>query len=123
MDALMLSCRQAVHITRFGGPEVMDVVDRPDPLPRDGEQLYEVVNSAVLGDREVGSAFEAWVASSGHRVMYGTRIPPSSTARGSEFGWSVMAPGRPARRARAAISRELGHRGPPPGAPPRAPER
>src|SRR3712207_9412080 len=72
------------------------------------------MNSAVLGDSKVGSAFEARLASSGHRVIYGTRIPPSSTARGSEFGWSVMAPGRPAPRACAAISRELGHRGPRP---------
>ena len=35
-------CRQAVQITRFGGPEVLDVVDLPDPAPGDGEQLYEV---------------------------------------------------------------------------------
>jgi NADPH:quinone reductase-like Zn-dependent oxidoreductase len=37
---------RAVQITRFGGPEVLDVVDLPDPAPGDGdgdgEQLYEV---------------------------------------------------------------------------------
>src|SRR3954463_13034076 len=33
---------RAVQITRFGGPEVLDVVDLPDPVPGDGEQLYEV---------------------------------------------------------------------------------
>ena len=33
---------RAVQITRFGGPEVLDVVDLPDPLPGDGEQLYDV---------------------------------------------------------------------------------
>jgi NADPH:quinone reductase-like Zn-dependent oxidoreductase len=33
---------RAVQITRFGGPEVMDVVDLPDPVPGDGEQLFDV---------------------------------------------------------------------------------
>jgi NADPH:quinone reductase-like Zn-dependent oxidoreductase len=33
---------RAVQITEFGGPEVLNVVDLPDPVPRDGEQLYEV---------------------------------------------------------------------------------
>ena len=33
---------RAVQITRFGGPEVLDVVDLPDPVLGDGEQLYEV---------------------------------------------------------------------------------
>jgi NADPH2:quinone reductase len=38
---------RAVQITRFGGPEVMDVVDLPDPVPGDGEQLYEISSSGV----------------------------------------------------------------------------
>ena len=38
---------RAVQITRFGGPEVLDVVDLPDPVPGDGEQLYEVSSSGV----------------------------------------------------------------------------
>src|SRR6195952_1997140 len=33
---------RAVQITRFGGPEVLDVVDLPDPVPGDSEQLYDV---------------------------------------------------------------------------------
>ena len=33
---------RAVQITRFGGPEVLDVVDLPDPVPADGEQLHDV---------------------------------------------------------------------------------
>jgi hypothetical protein len=40
-------CMRAVQITRFGGPEVMDVVDLPDPVPGDGEVLYEVSSSGV----------------------------------------------------------------------------
>jgi NADPH:quinone reductase-like Zn-dependent oxidoreductase len=38
---------RAVQITRFGGPEVMDVVDLPDPVPGDGQQLYEVIAVGV----------------------------------------------------------------------------
>src|SRR3954453_23261710 len=38
---------RAVQITRFGGPEVMDVVELPDPVPGPGQQLYEVSSSGV----------------------------------------------------------------------------
>ena len=33
---------RAVQITRFGGPEVLDVVDLPDPVPGDGQRLLDV---------------------------------------------------------------------------------
>jgi NADPH2:quinone reductase len=38
---------RAVQITEFGGPEVLNVVDLPDPVPGDGEQLYEVSAAGV----------------------------------------------------------------------------
>jgi NADPH:quinone reductase-like Zn-dependent oxidoreductase len=38
---------RAVQITEFGGPEVLDVVDLPDPVPGDGQQLYVVSSSGV----------------------------------------------------------------------------
>ncbi|MBB3674668.1 Zn-dependent oxidoreductase [Modestobacter versicolor] len=38
---------RAVQITRFGGPEVMDVVDLPDPVPGDGEQLFDIRSGGV----------------------------------------------------------------------------
>jgi len=38
---------RAVQITRFGGPEVMEVVDLPDPVPADGEQLFDISSSGV----------------------------------------------------------------------------
>jgi NADPH:quinone reductase-like Zn-dependent oxidoreductase len=38
---------RAVQITRFGGPEVMDIVDLPDPTPGPGQQLYEVSSAGV----------------------------------------------------------------------------
>jgi NADPH:quinone reductase-like Zn-dependent oxidoreductase len=36
-----------VQITRFGGPEVLDVVNLPDPTPGPGQQLYEVQAAGV----------------------------------------------------------------------------
>ena len=36
-----------MRITRFGGPEVLDVVDLPDPTPGDGEQLYGISSSGA----------------------------------------------------------------------------
>ncbi len=38
---------RAVQITRFGGPEVLDVVDLPDPTPKDGQQVYDVSTAGV----------------------------------------------------------------------------
>ncbi|MPQ96862.1 zinc-binding dehydrogenase [Modestobacter sp. I12A-02628] len=38
---------RAVQITRFGGPEVMDIVDLPDPVPGPGQQLYKVSAAGV----------------------------------------------------------------------------
>src|SRR3954452_11595539 len=38
---------RAVQITRFGGPEVLDVVDLPDPVPGDGQQLYEASSAGI----------------------------------------------------------------------------
>ena len=33
---------RAVQITRFGGPEVLDVVDVPEPEAGDGQKVYDV---------------------------------------------------------------------------------
>ena len=38
---------RAVQITRFGGPEVLDVVNLPDPVPGPGQQLFEVSSAGV----------------------------------------------------------------------------
>jgi NADPH2:quinone reductase len=38
---------RAVQITRFGGPEVLDVVDLPDPTPGEGQQLFDVSTGGV----------------------------------------------------------------------------
>ena len=38
---------RAVQITRFGGPEVLDVVDLPDPVPGPGQELFDVSAAGV----------------------------------------------------------------------------
>ena len=38
---------RAVQITRFGGPEVLDIVDLPEPTPGDGQKLYDVSTAGV----------------------------------------------------------------------------
>src|ERR687890_1524248 len=38
---------RAVQITRFGGPEVLDVVDLPHPTPGEGQQLFDVSTAGV----------------------------------------------------------------------------
>ena len=38
---------RAVQITRFGGPEVLDVVELPDPVPGEGQQLFDVSTAGV----------------------------------------------------------------------------
>jgi NADPH:quinone reductase-like Zn-dependent oxidoreductase len=38
---------RAVQITRFDGPEVLDVVDVSEPVPGEGQQLYDVHTAGV----------------------------------------------------------------------------
>jgi NADPH:quinone reductase-like Zn-dependent oxidoreductase len=38
---------RAVQITRFRGPEVLDVVAIPEPEAGDGQELYEVSTAGV----------------------------------------------------------------------------
>ena len=47
VGSLSLGHMRAVQITRFGGPEVMDVVDLPDPVPGDGERLFDISSAGV----------------------------------------------------------------------------
>ena len=42
-----LSVMRAVQITRFGGPEVLEIVDVPEPTPGPGQQLYDVSTAGV----------------------------------------------------------------------------
>ena len=38
---------RAVQITRFGGPEVLDIVDIPEPEAGPGQKLYDVSTAGV----------------------------------------------------------------------------
>ena len=38
---------RAVHITRFGGAEVLDAVDVAEPFPGDGQKLYDASTAGV----------------------------------------------------------------------------
>jgi NADPH2:quinone reductase len=38
---------RAIRITEFGGPETLRVGDLPDPTPREGEQVFDVVAAGV----------------------------------------------------------------------------
>jgi NADPH:quinone reductase len=38
---------RAVQITRFGGPEVLEIVDVPEPMPAPGQQLYDVSTAGL----------------------------------------------------------------------------
>ena len=38
---------RAVQIVRFGGREVLDIVELPDPSPGPGQKLYDVSTAGV----------------------------------------------------------------------------
>lgn len=38
---------RAVQITRFGGPEVLEIVDASEPTPGQGQQLYDVSTAGI----------------------------------------------------------------------------
>jgi NADPH:quinone reductase-like Zn-dependent oxidoreductase len=38
---------RAVQITRFGGPELLDIVHVPEPTPGPGQQLYDVSTAGL----------------------------------------------------------------------------
>ena len=38
---------RAVQITEFGGPEVLEVIDVAEPVPDDGQQLYDASTAGI----------------------------------------------------------------------------
>jgi NADPH:quinone reductase-like Zn-dependent oxidoreductase len=38
---------RAVQITRFGGPEVLEIVDIAEPEPGTGQKLYDVSTAGI----------------------------------------------------------------------------
>ena len=76
-----------MQITHFGGPEVLDVVDLPDPVPGDGEQLYEV---SAAGD----------FADTHHRLTSNRSEPPTFTWHRERWPGPLATGPRPGRRCR-----------------------
>jgi NADPH2:quinone reductase len=58
---------RAVQITRFGGPEVLEIVDVPEPEAGEGQQLYDV-STAGLNFADTHQALSGEVAQR-HRVV------------------------------------------------------
>ena len=60
---------RAVQITRFGGPEVLEIVDVPEPVPDEGQTLYDVSTAGV----NYADAHQAlsWEVDQRHSVMAG----------------------------------------------------
>ena len=42
-----LTVMRAVQITRFGGPEVLEIVDVPEPVAGPGQELFDVSTTGV----------------------------------------------------------------------------
>ena len=78
---------RAVQITRFGGLEVLDVVDLPHPTPGDGQQSYQLCDTPLA---ELGGPSTTMSACSQHG-------PTPRTARGPGSR-TVGGTGRPAGR-------------------------
>ena len=38
---------RAVQITRSGGPDVLEIVDVPEPTPAPGQRLYDVSTTGI----------------------------------------------------------------------------
>ena len=95
---------RAVQITRFGGPEVLDVVDLPDPVPGPGQQLYKV-SAAGVNFADTHHPEAAHVGSGGEHFL--ARCDHQPTPDGAKaFSLDVH---RPAKTLRP-VGQEVGHR-------------
>jgi NADPH:quinone reductase-like Zn-dependent oxidoreductase len=81
---------RALIRTRYGGPEVVRLVERPEPEPRAGELLIEVEASAVTAAdwRLRAGAFGGITALPG-RLMFGV-LRPRSERLGTAFAGRVL---------------------------------
>ena len=66
---LSLSGMRAVLITRFGGPDVLEIVDVPEPTPGPGQTLYDV-STAGVNFADTHQAL-SWEVDQRHSVMAG----------------------------------------------------
>jgi NADPH2:quinone reductase len=50
---------RAVQLTRFGGPEVLEIVDVPEPTPGPGQQLCDVSTAGLnFADTHQGGSID-----------------------------------------------------------------
>ena len=92
---------KAIEISAPGAPEVLRLVDRPDPVPGPGEVLIRVaaagVNRPDLLQRKgqypppPGSSDLPGLEVAGHIVALGTNAPKSAAGRGWQIGDEVCA--------------------------------
>jgi hypothetical protein len=71
---------RAVQITRFGDPEVLDVVDLPDPVAGSGEQLFDISSSGVTYElqRRLAVHGTTTVAAAAHPGVSNTELVRNS---------------------------------------------
>ena len=65
---------KAIRIEEFGGPEVMELVDVPDPEPGEGEVVVEVARAGPPKKQQAVSAVAAMVT--GADIIPGVPPPP-----------------------------------------------
>ncbi|MFI6482081.1 zinc-binding dehydrogenase [Nonomuraea sp. NPDC050663] len=77
---------RAVQVTRFGGPEVLDVSDVPEPVPGPGQKLIDVTVADVL-------SLDAQLRSGWGREWFGQAPPyiPGTGVAGLHEGLPVVA--------------------------------
>ena len=85
---------RAVQVTRFGGPEVMDVVDLPYLRPENGEQLSDTASSGVdLADarHRLSRSWVQYGASERCRCVGSNRAGGNAVRRSSISSWRARA--------------------------------
>ncbi len=93
---------RAVQITEFGGPEVLNVVDLPDPTPGDGEQLFEV-STAGINYADTHQTENSYLAPQQLPLVPGAEFVGTAVGGGHAPGSGVGGAGREASGAVDAI--------------------
>ena len=85
---------KAIVCTKYGSPDVLQLKDVEQPIPKDNEVLIKVCASTVTsGDVWIrSSTFEPWFWLPG-RIMYGLRKPRKTTP-GNELSGEIEAVGK-----------------------------
>ena len=95
---------RAVQITRFGGPEVLEVVELAEPAAADGQRLYDVSTAGV----NYADTHHRRSAQRTLRELRPARPPPVSTSNWRAC-WSACwgGPGTAGQPGRSSFARSL----------------